>query len=187
MSRQNSVALIMELQNEKYWCWAAVAQSINSFSNGHSPTQAEIATNHTKKDCLASVVPDSYVGCPVEGKCFGSCNSPHRLSAVLADEGHAVEAIPLENKIDFEEIVDVIDIGKPLPLRINFEEGGHFLCVIGYADDENGNKFVQLLDPLFPRMGHGHATTRTIPFEQLAVKYSLHRETGSPNFKYQLG
>lgn len=186
MARQNSISLSMDCQEADFWCWAAVAQSIDAFA-GRSATQAQIASNHVGTTCAATDSPDPNSACG--SPCAGTCNSPHRLSQVLVDEGHGVRAIPVTD-LSFQEVVDAIDSGKPLPLRIDIRTGslgGHFICITGYAEDGDGNEFVDVLDPLVPGLGGGSASTRDIPFDSLTDgRYRVNGDDGAPNFKYEL-
>ena len=189
MTRQNSLHLTMDCQHATLWCWAAVAQCINAFK-GKSTTQEQVASNNVGKSCSMDDLEDETVNCDGTSPCAGNCNSPHKLSHVLSDEGHNVQAINIK-VLDFEDVVDAVDNGNPLPLRIAITTGsggGHFLCITGYADDGDGNRFVDVLDPLVPGVRGGAATVRDIPFETLANgKYSVSGDKGKPNFKYELG
>lgn len=188
MFRHNTLAVTMDCQVADFWCWAAVAQSINAFE-GRNTTQQDIASNHVSAICNPGADPDpvSACGSPCRN---GKCNSPHRLSQVLSDEGHAVQATEIKTPLSFQDVVDVIDQGKPLPLRIQITtggEGGHFICITGYADDGSGNEFVEVLDPLVPGLGRGPASRRDVPFETLSQgRYRVNGDDGIPNFKYML-
>ena len=186
MARQNNVSLTMDCQEADFWCWAAVTQSIDARA-GRSTTQAQVATTHVRTPCTASDRPDAGSACG--SPCAGKCNSPHRLSQVLVDSGHSVRPIRVAG-LTFQEVVDVIDDGDPLPLRIAITTGsmgGHFICVTGYAEDDQGNQFVEILDPLVPGIGRGSASARDIPFDSLASgRYRINGDEGIPNFKYEL-
>lgn len=189
--RHRQLQIEMECQTADFWCWAAVTQCINSYLKPvSSPSQAEIASDHVGISCSPDDDPLDVATCG-RSPCGGACNSPHRLSEVLRSQGHAVDAIPTSNNLlTFPEVVKRIDDGRPLPLRINIPagtNGGHFVCVIGYADDGAGNEFVAILDPLVPGKNLGKAEVRDIPFELLvAGEYPLRGELGIPNYKYYI-
>jgi hypothetical protein len=185
MARQKIISLDMDCQNAEFWCWAAVSQSISRLK-GIPRTQEQIASNHVGEVCVTTASQDSNSACGEH--CVGTCNSPHRLSRVLEDEGHKANAIEIST-LSFQEIVDEIDRGEPLPLRINIttgSRGGHFICVTGYLDGGDGNEFVVIFDPLVPGLRGGSATSRTIPFDALAMNYKVNGDSGTPNFKYEL-
>lgn len=185
MVREKSLPLTMDCQDAVFWCWAAVAQSLNAFE-GRVTSQEQVATHHVGKLCSASDAADASSVCG--SPCTGSCNSPHRLSEVLRGEGHLVRATLILG-LTFQEVVDVIDSGKPLPLRIDIKtgsRGGHFVCIIGYADDGSGNEFVVILDPLVPGLGRGKASVRDIPFDAMTFGYRVNGDDGIPNYKYEL-
>lgn len=191
MSKKNNVTLSMRCQEAEFWCWAAVAQSIDQL-RGSLTTQSDVAAAHITAGvpghrCSPSDTATSDVRCGAP--CSGECNSPHKLSLVLADCGHSVNARRI-NGISFRDVVDVIDAGKPLPLRINITTGalgGHFICIVGYSDDGLGNQFVEVLDPLVPGIGSGDADTFDVPFDDFKVgRYAVNGELGEPNYIYEL-
>ena len=191
MSKKNSVALTMICQEAEFWCWAAVAQSIDHL-HGSITTQSDVAAAHITSGvpghrCGPSDKPTSGAQCG--SPCSGQCNSPHKLSLVLADCGHGVNAKRI-NGISFQDVVDVIDSGNPLPVRINITTGalgGHFICIVGYSDDGQGNQFVEVLDPLVPGIGFGAANMFNVPFDEFtAGRYVVNGEYGEPNYLYEL-
>lgn len=191
MMRHRQLPIEMECQTADFWCWAAVTQCINSYLKPvPSLSQAEIASDHVGTQCSPEDDPFDVPTCG-QSPCGGPCNSPHRLSEVLRSQGHTVSAIPTDrNPLTFSEVVQQIDGGRPLPLRIEIPKrtnGGHFVCIIGYADDGAGNEFVAILDPLVPGKNLGRADVRDIPFEMLiAGNYPLRSEIGIPNYKYYI-
>lgn len=189
MIRRRNLPMEMECQTADFWCWAAVAQCINTFSNRVS-SQDQIASDHVGNSCSFNDDPVDTPDCGTS-PCGGDCNSPHRLSEVLRSQGHAVDPIAIDSSADltFEDVVRAINQDVPLPLRINIpagSAGGHFVCVIGYADDGEGNEFVEILDPLVPGKNLGNAEVRNIAFETLMGEYPLRSERGIPNYKYEL-
>ena len=187
---RNSVSVNMSCQETDLWCWAAVTQAVEDF-RGKVVAQADVATGHVSRGqpgatCSSSDPADGTSLCGVP--CQGACNSPHILSRVLDERGCLIVARHVTPT--FADVVGAIDGGKPLPVRIRIDTGaggGHFICVVGYSDDGQGNQFVNVLDPLLPGVGQGAAAMQKIPFAGfVGGQYDINGETGTPNFVYDV-
>lgn len=181
----------MACQEADFWCWAAVTECIDAFKGGNL-SQAVAATTHVSTGQPGAICTTGDPGTSVSAcgtPCKGACNSPHRLSLVLSDCGHPVNTTNIAT-ISFQDIVNVIDSGKLLPLRMNITTGsggGHFICIVGYSDDGQGNEFVEVLDPLVPGVGLGPAAARDIPFSTFVNGgYTINGDLAIPNFRYDL-
>lgn len=191
MPRYKRLDVSMNCQKTQYWCWAAVTESINRWAGMLWKDQAGIASEHVGSPCSEGDLPhtDDDPKCGAATPCARKCNSAHMLSKVLEGQNHLVRAVSVKKsgQLTFDRVVEVIDGGKPLPLRISFPNGGHFVCVIGYADDGQGNEFVAVLDPMVPGVGSSQASVRDTPFDMLTNgSYPLFNEIGIVNFFYEL-
>ena len=188
--RHNAVPAAMRTQDADLWCWAAVTQTVEG-CRGATVDQSEVATGHVSRGqpavvCTPSDSVDGQVLCG--DPCQGACNSPHILSQVLAERG--LLAAPARRVLPaFQDVVDAIDQRKPLPVRLqpNGEDGGHFICVVGYAEDGSGARFIDVLDPLVPGVNQGPASLRHVPFDTfVGGGYRFNGASATPNFIYDV-
>jgi len=187
---RNSVNLDMVCQEAELWCWAAVTQAVEAF-RGRVLTQEDVATGHIAHSqpgiaCSANDPAEGAARCAKV--CAGSCNSPHILSNVLGERGLLISVRQVTPS--FADVTKAIDAQKPMPVRVRIDTGaggGHFICVVGYSDDGQGNQFVDVLDPLVPGVGQGAASVRNIPFDTfVGGNYDVSGERGTPNFIYEV-
>jgi hypothetical protein len=186
----NSVTVNMTCQEAELWCWAAVTQAVEAF-RGNVVTQEDVATGHVghSQPGVTCSVSDPVDGASRCAKiCAGSCNSPHILSNVLAERGRLTAVRQVTPS--FADITQAIDASRPVPVRIRIDTGaggGHFICVVGYSDDGQGNQFVDVMDPLVPGVGLGAASVQNVPFTSfVGGNYDVNGEQGTPNFIYEV-
>ena len=184
--RRKLLALGMTCQQADFWCWVAVTQTVERYA-GNALPQTGIATDHIANSqpgvsCTIGSAADATDRCGTN--CSGACNSPHLLSVVLTERGRFIAA----NNVNpsFSDLSDLLDANTPVPVRIDWGNGGHFICVVGYADDGRGGEFVDVLDPMVPGINGGPASPRQIPFASFVSSYTLNGSTGTPNFYYEV-
>jgi len=124
------MAFPMETQQESYWCWNAVAVSIEHFFDASSTlTQDEFAVQ--------------ALGVPLQ-----DADEPYYLQDALTD-------LRLLNKylqgyyLTFEQIQQQIAAGVPVGVHIVWNEGGsHYVVITGYGQSPGGKPVVYVSDPL---------------------------------------
>jgi hypothetical protein len=126
----------IEKQREDKWCWAAVSVTVDHyFSPGSTSTQCRVARNVLGvTQCCSD--PDV-------------CNTPAKLQTALT----AVRKLKdtLTRPLEFDEIRQEIEAGRPVCVRIGWSGGGaHFVMISGYRLSASGAKLVEVADPLFP-------------------------------------
>ncbi len=108
-------------QEERNWCWAAVASGVASFF-GKTISQCEVASRTLGDDCCAG---------------RGPCDRPWSLDDAL----HAVDHYRgfAEGTVSLGEVATEIDRSAPLAARIQWKRdgGGHFILIDGYDADED--------------------------------------------------
>lgn len=133
----------MQPQLAKNWCWAAVTSSVIGYFqalNGqapHPPPQCMIVSQSTGRDYCRFVFPD-------DGTDLGE------LEVGLEQAGHLNDA--RRGFANFDTGV-MVDINRRRPIGVGIRWGaaaiGHFVCVVGYRQDADG-EFVVVVDPQIP-------------------------------------
>jgi len=140
------MAFKVEDQREDMWCWVAVAASVDHYFDPTSTwSQCRIAGAVLGKTTCCSD-PDS-------------CNQAGSLEDALrvVDNLKSVEDGPLA----FDDVVKQLRLGRPVCVRIGWnEDGGHFVAIRGCDPDA---RLVDVEDPLFPDW--------TIPYDELVSDY----------------
>lgn len=137
----------MEVQERRFWCWAAVAVSIDRFYPGpHGVTQCDLAS-------LVLGVPCSQP----------RSNRPSRLEPALATVGRHHE--PTKDAwATAEEITREISAGRVLAALIQWRGGGgHFVAISGVQATPQG-ALVRVNDPR-------HGSSHSLPIGQLRSGY----------------
>jgi hypothetical protein len=117
----------MVKQEQTYWCWAAVTQTIEGVRHNNLE-QCDIAQKVIGTDCCADK---------------GSCNKEKTLPEVL--EACAISFTPQGGMAGFPAIKEQIDAGNPVACMIRFNTASinHLILISGYLPGEQ----LQLLDP----------------------------------------
>lgn len=130
--KTNSLRFIMQTQKQTKWCWAAVATSVALFYDPDSKwTQCEIANKTLGQTncCSSGATPP--------------CNVSYHL-----DEALSVAGCLLRYRggiVDFWEIRDQIDKGRPLGVRFGWADNqGHFVIIEGYDSEA---QTISICDP----------------------------------------
>lgn len=128
----------MEKQRQSEWCWAAVALSIERYFSPYSLWgQCGIAAQVLKRDTTACCEkPQNH-------------NEPAPLEAALG----AVQRLSKTSRgpLDFKQVCNELDAGRPVCLRIKWTgEGAHFVVLTGYKVSAAGFRTVDVADPLYP-------------------------------------
>ncbi len=151
--------LDIQLHHQKlaYWCWVAVGTSIIHYYNEDDLQQCDLATRELTSDARSGV---SKSCCPPTNN--SSCDQPWYLGDVLKHYYlfHQFIAKPAS----FNEIQAEIDQGRPMVVRLEWEEGmnpnpAHFIIICGYAQ-KGGDNYVIIKDPAHSHLendeGSGH-------------------------------
>ena len=134
--------IVMPMQLEPNWCWAAVTVSVNGlFSPGSILSQCDVA----RPVLLAeSQIHPSVDCCTNRDK----CNIPAYLQDGLSWAGnlsHVEHAC-----VDFVGVTTELDAGRPVGVRIQWPDGGgHFLLIDGYREFSSGANQVHVADPYY--------------------------------------
>jgi hypothetical protein len=145
----NGLDFTMEIQQETYWCWAAVAVSMNSFLNppafaAPAWTQFTLANQLMQRlgipspDCINN--PGSRV-----------CNQPEPLDLALTITGNLRPGGALFcQHLTFDCLQSWIDAQLPVGARIKWRgvnAGAHFIALDGYRVTGSGRQLVHVQDP----------------------------------------
>lgn len=133
----------IETQEQKEWCWAAVAATVGQYFFPQSPVrQCQIASE---------VVPG------VNGTCCDSthvsqCDQPAALESALNALTNIVQQklnkTSSDAALSFSEVQSRIDSGLPVCVHISWEDGnGHFVMISGYAISSTSGNWVDVSDP----------------------------------------
>ena len=129
----------VETQEERNWCWAAVASAVDRYYSPNSfLTQCE-------------VVAEMPTGA-------GACLDPdqHNIKGILEDALIVIgRGKPLISaKLDFTALQAEIDADRPVCVAIDWSDGGaHFVVLCGYqqwTDGTNILETVDVADPFYP-------------------------------------
>lgn len=136
-------------QEEKNWCWAAVTQAVAA----SDATQQDIASNHLTSGVVCSGphrAEGAYADCQPKA-CAGVCNAPHRLAAVLEEHAVLRGRLPTDPSGFWEALKAEIANDNPVPCRVDWNgRGGHFVTVLGWRVDAQGEHHVVVADPMEP-------------------------------------
>ncbi|HVV44131.1 MAG TPA: papain-like cysteine protease family protein [Bryobacteraceae bacterium] len=132
----------MEKQLESNWCWAAVSASLKNFFSPQSGFQ----------QChLASPVLLSEAQIEAAVRCCehpDECNMQAFLEDALAFAGNLHQK--LHGYLGFPGIMNEIDAGRPVGVRIEWSDGyGHFLLIDGYRAFGSDAQQVHVSDPFY--------------------------------------
>jgi hypothetical protein len=146
----NNVArgFLMQPQLESFWCWAAVAVSVNDFLAPPKPgavpgwTQPTLATALLKEQGVTSA---NCGETPVNKV----CNQPEALDVALGITGNLLKNGALfRQHLTFECIQNWVNANLPVAARIKWRgNGAHFVVVDGCKVLSNGQLMVHLQDP----------------------------------------
>jgi len=133
----------MQYQQQRNWCWAAVATSVAQFYDPASAwTQCALANGELGRD-----------DCCGPGA-SGPCNVYGYLDSSLDRVGRLDHWSP--GTATFAQSQAETDGGRPLGVRTAWSGGGsHFLCIIGYQIIDN---MLAVDDPFFGRSDVDYAT-----------------------------
>jgi hypothetical protein len=121
-------------QRRPFWCWAAVAMSVDRFYNRDSPvTQCQIAGKVLRRsDC-----------CTADE--LGACDSQTSLTKALK----AVDRYHGSQRADPRLACRLLDRDQPVGIFIQWTRtAGHFAALCGYSISRSGLEFV-VADPKY--------------------------------------
>ena len=123
----------IQTQKQDQWCWAAVSASIHQYFSGEAAfSQCEIAHRVLNTACCDNPT---------------TCNTPAFLEDALDKIGKRGDVLP--GSLPFGKIMEQIDRGMPIGVRIGwFGGGGHFVVIRGYRNPA-GAELLSIADPWF--------------------------------------
>jgi hypothetical protein len=181
----------MSGQEQTNWCWSAATQTVCAWA-GDVKAQVDVASAHVSHNgrplsCAAADGANVNGGnCADSDGCAADCNDPHILSVVLKEEGRFSAYITQSAAPTFQQLQGQIDNNAPVPCRIGWTDGGgHFVVVMGWTIDANGNELVHVLDP--DRAASGQPVVEIIRgFQDFVSAYTLSGSTGQVNYSYEV-
>jgi len=138
----------MMVQEQSYWCWVAVTQSVRRTMGDADPGQAAIAhahldRHHVRHECAGDAHQSTGSTACNDAGCAANCNDQHMLRGVLGEQGRygGSLALPLSEAAIAKEIRD----GRPIACRV--AGPAHFVLIVGLRAGRDGAKYVTFLDP----------------------------------------
>lgn len=127
----------MQKQQQSMWCWAAVSSSVDCyFTPAAWQKQCEVACGALRRSDCCTTPPN--------------CNTPALLQDGLTVVKHLRGT--RRGRIRFDALVQEIDAGYPVCVRIGwYGGGGHFVVVSGYWVSPSGKQYVYVDDPWYLR------------------------------------
>jgi hypothetical protein len=136
----------MQPQQETYWCWAAVAVSINDFLNPPG-----LAAGFTQSTLATQLLEQQGITAPDCSETPGStvCNQPQRLDVALTITGNLRQDGALSKQhLTFDCIQDWMNAQLPVGARIKWRGvGAHFIALSGCKVMSSGQRMVLVQDP----------------------------------------
>lgn len=138
----------MMVQEQSFWCWAAVTQAIKRTLGDADPGQAGIAHAHLDRHrvphtCWGDEHQSTGSWACNDAGCTANCNDAHMLRGVLGEHGRYQGPIPLP--LSERLIADEIRNGRPIACRV--VAPAHFILIVGLRVASDGAKYVTFLDP----------------------------------------
>ena len=138
-----------QIQKKTLWCWAAVASSVDAFSN---PT-SKWDQCHVVKAVL-KISP-----CCKKPSAATSCNQQESLSKALRTINRLNTM--LDYPVEFEVVEEELVAQRPVCARIAWDTGGaHFVFIDGCWPDD---QWIMVWDPM-----HGHSK---LAYEEFKTAY----------------
>lgn len=142
--------LLVERQELRRWCWAAICVSLGRFYGTGKWTQAQAASALLGFDCTAHAA---------DSKLRARCDVSARLDDALALVGCHSHCSP--GRPTFDRVAAEIVLGRPVCVQIEWRHGGsHYVVLAGYHGQ---GRELYVHDPL-----HGPSTH---PFDGFPRSY----------------
>jgi hypothetical protein len=120
----------METQTEMFWCWNAVAVSVDHYF-----------------DPVSQLTQDQFA-VQALGVALADADQPYYLQDALADLDKLGEFLQ-GYYLTFEEIQQQLAAGLPVGVHTAWNGGGsHYVLIVGYGLSPGGNPVVYVSDPL---------------------------------------
>jgi hypothetical protein len=134
LNLQGNIPLTVQIQQETYWCWAAVSVSVALYYNASAGwTQCGMAEAEMKQD-----------SCCKKGS-SDECNQFWWLEVALQRTGNLAEIV--NNAIDFKDVKTEIDDKLAICSRIGWNAGGgHYVGIKGYQE-LGATQWLTICDP----------------------------------------
>jgi hypothetical protein len=148
--------MIMAHQTHTFWCWAAVAVSVDRL---FAPTSTGLA----QCELVARVLPGAAACCSTPNL----FNQPASLQTALTavDNLKEMKVGPLS----FAQIKEQLSAQRPVCCRIQwFGQGGHAVAVDGCLEYASGEQIVHVVDPFY---SWGPGGGDYIPYDEFVSSY----------------
>jgi hypothetical protein len=123
---------IQQSQEQTLWCWAAVACSVSDYLGRPQWAQCSLAQEVLERQ-----------GCCVRPS---SCNAMGSLERALETTESLGES--RYSVVELEAIQRQIDVGLPVCIRIQRQDGSaHVMVIVGYDDGVGSDCQLRILDP----------------------------------------
>ena len=149
--------MVMAHQTHKYWCWAAVAVSVDRLF-------VRTSTDWAQCELVARVLPGA-AGCCNAPDLF---DRPFSLQAALTEVGNLKEM--KVGPLTFAEIKDEISAKRPVCCRIQWigTTFGHAVAIDGCLEYASGEQIVHVVDPFY---SWGPGGGDYIPYDEFVSSY----------------
>ncbi len=140
-------SFIMEPQQETYWCWAAVAVSINAFLN--PANFAAGWTQETLATALMQKLGNATANCS-DDPGGNACNQPEPLDVALSITRNLLlpSGAMFNEHLTFESLQNWFTTQLPVAARIKWRGGGaHFIALDACKVTASGRQLVHVQDP----------------------------------------
>jgi hypothetical protein len=114
------LSFVVQVQEQKYWCWAAVAASVAAYYQQPGWTQCGVV-NATRGFATCCQSGDSDL-----------CDQPWYLEQALTKVGTLAQP-PTGGYLPWSELTSELDAGRPVGVFIRWPSGGHFVAIGGYS------------------------------------------------------
>jgi hypothetical protein len=159
--------MVMAHQTHTFWCWAAVAVSVDRLF-------ARTSTGWAQCELVARLLPGASDCCSTP-KLF---NKPYSLQEALDKVGNWRDTV---GPLSFAEIKEQLSAQRPVCCRIQwFGQGAHAVAIDACLEYESGEQIVHVVDPFY---SWGPGGGDYIPYDEFVSNY---RSSGEWTHTYRV-
>jgi Papain-like cysteine protease AvrRpt2 len=136
-----SLQFTIQLQEQDFWCWAAVSASISAYYDSQT----------CRTQCLVANVALSRHDCCNSGAAdLKKCNQRWYLDGALRITRNLRQAI-VNGPLSFSAVQSEIGAGAPAGCRVGWYGGteGHFMVITGWVVADSGVQYIEISDPIY--------------------------------------
>lgn len=117
----------VNLQCQSEWCWAAVTRAIGDGVFEQVRTLCEVVSTTRKSRCCEASDCRSAIA---------RCNQQTRVQDALDAHGYGYTIV--DGRASFERVTDEIRAGRPVPIIVEWDQGGgHVFTVVGVNAEDS--------------------------------------------------